>query len=87
MALKDESDAPDVKSDIREYVERYRNLKNEELEIRERLKELKDEFKEKVDMKELARAMKVVKAETAVRHQWEYDNIVEVLRKDFTVLP
>jgi uncharacterized protein (UPF0335 family) len=87
MALMDETDAPDTKADIREYIERYRNLKNEESEIKERLKELKEEFKDRVDMKELARAMTIVKAEAGVRHQFEFDSIVDVLRKDFAVLP
>ena len=67
---------------VNEYVTRRKNIENEIELLKTDLKELKEEFSEKVDMKTLEAALKVLKIENGVEHKNSFDLFVEALRDD-----
>jgi len=87
MALKDETDSADLAIAVKEFVTRLKVLKNERDELNERITDLKEEFKERIDMKTLNNALNYVKIESGIEHKFEFDQIVSILQKEFAVLP
>lgn len=65
---------------VKEFINRCQNIDNEIETLKEDRKELIEEFKEKLDMKTLQAAMKVVKIEQGVAHRDTYDLFTEALK-------
>lgn len=73
-----------LKKEVGEFMTRLSNIDNEIETLKEGRKELIDEFKEKLDMKTLQMAIKVVKLEASVENKHTFDTFVEVLKDDVT---
>ncbi len=86
MTLHDDA-APDLRQTVTEFVTRLQNVEAELSELKERKKELIEEFKSRLDMKSFVLAMRVAKAKAAVLQQFEFETILDVLEKDVAVLP
>ena len=69
----------DLKPIVSEFIERYRRLENEEVELREQKKQLVDEFSDKLDTKTLKLAMKEVELRSKVERKHYFDLFVHVL--------
>lgn len=69
----------DLKPIVSEFIDRYRRLENEEVELREQKKRLVDEFSDKLDTKTLKLAMKEVELRSKVERKHYFDLFVHVL--------
>lgn len=86
MTLHDEGGS-DLKTSVIEFVTRLQNIEAEMGELRDRKKELVQDFEGKFDQKTLRLALRVAKAKSEVAHQWEFEQMLEILEKDIAVLP
>lgn len=66
---------------VEEFTKRLATIEAEIDLLKADKKELVEEFKEKLDMKTLAAAMRVVKVTRAVEHKSTFDNFLEVIEK------
>lgn len=64
---------------VKEFMERAQTIDNEIETLKEDRKELIEEFKEKLDMKTLQAALKVLKIQQGVQHKDTYDLFIEAL--------
>lgn len=79
-----ETTPDEIKKLVGEFIKRLTNVENEMETLKEDRKELIEEFKQKLDMKELQAAIKLVKLEANVVHRDTFDLFVEVLKDDKT---
>ena len=86
MALHDDK-APELRETIAEFARRLQNVEAEMSELRERKKELVEEFRTRLDLKSFTLAMRVAKAKAAVVHEFEFETMLDVLETEFAVLP
>lgn len=86
MTLHDDK-APDLRETVAEFTKRLQNIEAEMSELRERKKDLVEEFKPRMDLKSFTLAMRVAKAKAAVVHAFEFDTMLDVLETEFAVLP
>lgn len=63
----------------REFMDRFSQIKSEQEVLKEDEKSLIEEYSEKLDMKTLKAAMRVVKIQSQVAHKDAFDNFIEVL--------
>lgn len=63
-----------------EFVERLERIDNEIETLKEDKKELKEEFKEKIDLKTLNQVLRVLKVESTVVHKDTFEVIKEALK-------
>ncbi|TXH11472.1 MAG: hypothetical protein E6R04_02480 [Spirochaetes bacterium] len=75
------SSITDLEPIIQEFVEKMKRLKNEQELLKQDEKELMEEYKEKLDMKALKAAMRVVAVREKVDHKDTFDSMVEVLER------
>lgn len=73
----------EVKKIVKEFIARLTNIDNEIETLKEDRKYLLEEFKDKLDIKMLQHAMKVVKLESEVARKDTYDVFKELLTDDF----
>lgn len=73
----------ELKSVVREYLERSQNLDEEIAGLRESKKDLKAEFEKRLDIKTLEQVLKVMKIEASVDHKDNYDSFSEIVKDDF----
>ena len=73
----------ELKEVAREYLERRENIESEIVGLKESLKDLKDEFASRLDIKVLDQVIKVLKIEAKVERKGTYDALSEVLRDDY----
>lgn len=66
---------------VNEFMEKYKRIKNEQELLRTEEKELFDEYKPKIDMKELKAAMKVASIIEKVSHKNAFDTILECIER------
>ena len=66
---------------VEEFTKRLSTIDAEIDLLKEDRKELIAEYKEKLDMKTLAAAMRVTKVTRAVEHKSTFDNFLEVIEK------
>ena len=66
---------------VKEFITRMTNIENEITLLGEDKKELVEEFKQKLDVKTLNAAMKVMKIQKGVQHRDTYDLFIEVLEE------
>lgn len=69
---------------VTEFISRCQNIDNEIDALKEDRKSLVEEFSEKLDIKTLNLALKVIKIESSVAHKHVYDLFSEVLRDPTT---
>ena len=68
---------------VKDYVARRDNIENEIVGLRESLKDLNEEFEEKIDIKTLNMAIRVLKIESTVAHRGSYESLYDVLKDDY----
>ena len=73
----------ELKNLVKNYLARKENIEVEIEGLKESLKDLKEEFEGKVDIKTLDQVLKVLKIESAVAHKSNFDSFYEVLKDDF----
>ena len=64
---------------VKEFISKVENVDNEIELLKQDRKELLEEYSEKLDMKTLTAALKVVKIQNGVEHKDTYDLFVEAL--------
>ncbi len=74
------SELGELKSVVKEYLDRKSNLENEISTLQEDLKALAEEYADRIDLKTLKKALQVTKIEATVLHKDTYDSMVEVLK-------
>lgn len=72
----------DIEPIVKEFVDRVKVLKLEEEELRERKKELVEEFKKKLDTKTLTLAIKMMELKEKVQHKNTFDTFVTILERE-----
>lgn len=68
-----------LKATVREFMERLSNIDNEIETLKDDRKTLIDEYSDRLDMRTLKAAMRVVKIQSGVAHKDAFDNFIEVL--------
>ena len=68
-----------LKKVVGEFVRRLKNVEGEMDLLKEQRKDLIDEFKEKLDMKTLAAAIRSVKIRKKIQHKHTFDVFTEIL--------
>jgi len=71
----------DLEPLIKEFVEKLKAIKNEQETLKQDEKELIEEYGEKLDMKTLKAAMRVVAVREKVDRKDTFDTLVEVLER------
>ncbi len=66
---------------VREFVEKLKNIKNEQELLKQDEKDLLEEYAEKLDMKTLKAAMRVVAVREKIERKDAFDTLVEVLER------
>lgn len=79
--MSKKSENPSIKSIILEFVEKLRENENELLEIKERRKDLFNEYKDQLDTKAIKAALQIVKIRVNVADQTALDNILNTLEE------
>lgn len=82
MALQDEQDVKHAETTLREYLKRRQVIENTIAIGRMDLKELDEEFKDKLDLKTLKIAIRVAKAQNQVAHKFTFENILNILESE-----
>ena len=72
---------------IQEFTQKYRNIKNEQEELKERERELFDEYENKISMKEMKAAIRVENIVRKVTNKDTFDNIYKCLTDDIIESP
>lgn len=75
------SSITDLEPIIQEFVEKMKRIKNEQELLKQDEKDLMEEYKDKLDMKALKAAMRVVAVKEKVDHKDTFDTMVEVLER------
>ena len=75
------SSITELKPLVSEFIEKYKALKNEQEELKEREKDLFEEYEDKIDMKEMRAALRVNNILKKVAHKDAFDNILECLER------
>ncbi len=73
-------DLKSIKVLVEEFMEKIQSIDNEIETLKEDRKELIEEYKEKLDMKVLTAALKVIKIQNNVQHKDTFDSYLEVLQ-------
>jgi hypothetical protein len=68
---------------IAEFVKRFQTLEDESEIIKQGKKDLKEEFKEKIDLKTLDKVIRVLKIRVKVEHQDTFDSMMEQLESEY----
>lgn len=68
-----------LKVTVKEFMERLMTIKSEQETLKDDEKALIEEFSDKIDMKTLKAAMRVVKIQSQVAHKDAFDNFIEIL--------
>lgn len=78
--------SPDLRENVVSLVKELRRIDSEMELLKEERKEKIEDYKTKLDVKTLNLALKMVKIKNSVSHKNEFDDIVEILEKEFEVL-
>lgn len=79
MALQSEDDVTSELDTLREYLKRRQLIEGEIQILKEDIKVLDEEFKDKLDIKTLRLASSVAKAKAKVAHKFTFENFLDVL--------
>jgi uncharacterized protein (UPF0335 family) len=80
------SDPVALKKLVDEFIERSQNIENEIAMLNEDKKALHAEFKEKLDMKTLTIALKILKLKASISFKDSYDNMMKAIGLELVVL-
>lgn len=80
IATMQPSELNELKKVAQEFITRMQNVDNEIKGLQEDRKTVIEEFSEKLDVKTLALALKVLKIESTVENRGSYDMFIESLR-------
>jgi uncharacterized protein (UPF0335 family) len=69
---------------VKEFVEKYETITNEEELLKTDKKELIEEYSEKLDMKTLQLALRAIKLKSKVQHANTFDCFMEILERSTT---
>ncbi len=69
---------------VKEYLTRRDNIETEITGLKDSLKDLNEEFEQKVDIKTLQQVIAVLKIEAKVAYKGNFDSLYEVLKSDYT---
>ncbi len=72
---------------IIEYVKRLFEIENEISILKEDQKTLKEDYKDRLDMKAVAQVLRTVKILQKVESRSTYDNLLDIIEKDLNLLP
>lgn len=81
VADEQPSEVNELKKLVNEFIDRYRNVENELELLKESQRELVDEYKDKLDIKTLKAAMRVVKIEKTITHKETFEVFAEAVRE------
>lgn len=79
IALMQPDEVNSLRKLVKEFMDRVSNIDNEILQLKEDRKELIEEYSEKLDMKTLNAALKVLKIQQGVQHKDTYELFIEAL--------
>lgn len=79
MTRKSQKSVTVLKKTILEFVDKLRDNENELQEIKERRKDLLEEYKDQLDVKAIKAALQIVKIRSNVVDQAALDNILETI--------
>ena len=82
MALQSDEDVTGELDTLREYLKRRALVEGEIDILKEDIKTLDEEFKNKFDLKTLRLALSVAKAKSKVAHKYTFDNFLDVLETE-----
>ena len=82
MAILSEEDTTHELDTLRSYLKRRQVVENEIQILKDDLKQLDEEFKEKVDLKSLKLAMSVAKSKARVAHKFTFENFLNVVENE-----
>ncbi len=78
---------PTERETIIEYVKKLFEIENEINVLKEDQKTLKEDYKDKLDMKAVAQVLRTVKILQKVESRSTYDNLLDIIEKDLNLLP
>ncbi len=73
------SNAPTEAEMIREYLTRKHDIETEMEELKSRVKDLKEEFKGKLDLKTLAKVERILKIQNSIEHRTTFEVMLDLL--------
>lgn len=82
MALQSEEDVKHELDTVREYLKRRQRIEDEISILKDDIKQLDEEFKEKLDMKTLKLALSVAKAKAKVAHKFTFEHMLDAIEQD-----
>jgi uncharacterized protein (DUF927 family) len=82
MAFLTDEEIAATQDTLREYMKRRKMIESEIMILREDIKTLDDEFKDKLDLKTFKLAQAVIKAKAKVAHKFTFDNFVDVMEQE-----
>lgn len=85
VADRQPTEIGELKALVSEFMERYGNVENELELLKTDLKELVEEYSDRLDTKTLQQAIRVVKAQRKVKHKDTFDTFVTILDEMGTV--
>jgi uncharacterized protein (UPF0335 family) len=72
----------DLKAVAKEFIDRMTVIENEISTLKEDLKQLVEEYKDRLDIKTLNAALRVIKIKNKVQHRDTFDTFIEILQVD-----
>jgi len=85
-ALRQPDSLTELEPVVTDFVNRLKQLEYEEEELRDRKKDLLEEFKTKLDTKTLTLALRMFKLKEKVQHKHAFDVFSELLERESTKL-
>ena len=82
MTDRQPTELSELKETVREFMKRLTNIENEITLLNEDKKNLVEEFSNKLDVKTLKQAIRMVKIREKVDHKDAFDAFVDILEKD-----
>jgi uncharacterized protein (UPF0335 family) len=82
MALQTQEDTQHELDTLRQYLKRRHVIESEIQTLKEDIKTLDDEFKDKLDIKTLRLAAAVAKAKAKVSHKYTFENFLDVIESE-----
>ena len=81
VADRQPNEVGELKVLVNEFIDRFRNTENELELLKESQRDLLDEYKNRLDIKTLKAAMRVVKIEKTVQHKDTFEIFAEAVRE------
>lgn len=82
VAIKQPDEVNALKAVVKEFITKVKNVENEIELLKQDRKDLIEEYKEKLDLKTLTAALRVLKIQNAVEHKDTFDLFLSVLEDE-----